>query len=218
MKTVLCFSGGMDSSTLLYKLLADGDEVVCLGVDYGQRHKKELDSARKVAQAANVRFEVADLREITRFLAGSSQTDTSVEVPEGHYAEESMKKTVVPNRNMLMLALATSWAISLKYDRVAYAAHNGDHAIYPDCRAEFISALTGAVELADWHKITLYGPFAALTKGDIAGLGITLGVPFELTWSCYKGQELPCGKCGTCVERLEAFRDAGHPDPLEYQK
>ena len=217
-RTVLCFSGGMDSSTLLYSLLADGDEVVCLGVDYGQRHAKELQAAAAVAAAAGVRFEVADLRGVTRFMLGSSQTDASVAVPEGHYAAESMKQTVVPNRNMLMLSVAAAWAISLRFDRVAYAAHGGDHAIYPDCRQEFIDALGGAIALADWHGVTLHGPFAALSKSDVAALGLRLGVPFELTWSCYKGGEKACGKCGTCVERLEAFADSGAVDPIAYEQ
>ena len=124
-----------------------------------------------------------------------------------------MKATVVPNRNMIMLAVAGGWAISLRFDRVAFGAHGGDHAIYPDCRAEFADAMDAVLALADWHKIQLVRPFVGITKTDIVTLGAKLGVPFENTWSCYKGTELHCGRCGTCVERREAFHLAGIQDP-----
>ena len=149
-------------------------------------------------------------------LAGSALTSSEIEVPEGHYAEDNMKATVVPNRNMILLSVAAGWAISSKYDRIAYAAHSGDHAIYPDCRNEFAEALDGAIRLADWHEVSLYRPFVDMTKADIVSLGAKLGVPFEKTWSCYKGQDLHCGRCGTCVERREAFYLAGVDDPTTY--
>ena len=145
MKTVLIYSGGLDSTVLLYELLAQGDDVAALSVDYGQRHRREIDAAQSIAASLGVEHRVADLSGIRGLLAGSSQTSDDVDVPEGHYAEESMKATVVPNRNMIMLSLAVGWAISRKADRVAYAAHGGDHAIYPDCRAEFVDALARAV-------------------------------------------------------------------------
>jgi 7-cyano-7-deazaguanine synthase len=153
-------------------------------------------------------------------MGGSSQTDKSVPVPEGHYEEESMKQTVVPNRNMILLALAGAWAISTKSDAIAYAAHSGDHAIYPDCRPEFTEAMSDALRLCDWHEVKLMRPFlypTPMSKADIVKLGTSLGVPFELTWSCYKGGEKHCGKCGTCVERVEAFQLAGVEDPTEYE-
>jgi 7-cyano-7-deazaguanine synthase len=217
MKTIVIFSGGMDSTVLLATLIAAGHEVKALSVDYGQRHRKELNAAAALAALYGVEHRVADLRSITPLLAGSSQTSADVEVPEGHYAEESMKQTVVPNRNMIMLAVAAGWAISLKYDAVAYGAHAGDHAIYPDCRDDFAQTLADAIRLADWHTVSLIRPFVNLTKAMIVERGLALGVPFEKTWTCYKGGDKHCGKCGTCVERLEAFEIAGAVDPAEYE-
>ena len=127
-----------------------------------------------------------------------------------------MKSTVVPNRNMILLSLATAWAVSKKADSVSYAAHSGDHAIYPDCRNEFAEALDKAIRLADWQEVYLNRPFVDLTKADIVKLGSELNVPFEQTWSCYEGQEVHCGRCGTCIERREAFYLAGVEDPTEY--
>ena len=215
MKTVLIFSGGMDSSVLLYQMLREGREVFTLGVNYGQRHAKELTFASMIASALKVPFCIADLSSIRPLLSGSSQTDDSIAVPEGHYAEESMKATIVPNRNMIMLAVAVGYAISIGAESVAYAAHAGDHAIYPDCRPEFVDALAHAVSLADWKKVRLDTPFIKMTKADIGALGYTLSVPFENTWSCYKGDEFHCGKCGTCTERKEAL---GCQDPTKYME
>ena len=127
--------------------------------DYGQRHRVELECAAKIIAPLGIRHETADLRSISNLLGGSSQTDDSVEVPLGHYEAENMKQTVVPNRNMILLSLAAAWAIGEKADSVAYAAHAGDHAIYPDCRSEFAEALGGAIALADWHEVKLLRPF-----------------------------------------------------------
>ncbi len=217
MKCVLVYSGGLDSTTLLYHLRARGDEVRCLGVDYGQRHRRELEAARAICERVGVEYRLADLRSIAPLLAGSALTD-AVAVPHGHYAEESMKATVVPNRNMILLSLAIGWAVSLKYDAVAYAAHAGDHTIYPDCRPEFVEAMDRAAGLCDWHRVRIERPFVHMTKADIVRRGAELGVPFELTWSCYEGGEVHCGKCGTCVERREAFERAGVADPTAYAK
>jgi len=216
MKTILIHSGGMDSTVLLYHLLAEGHTVKALSIDYGQRHRKELEFAAELTAQLGVEHKIADLRSVTELLAGSSLTSADIEVPEGHYAEDNMKATVVPNRNMILLSLAAGWAISNRYDHVSYAAHAGDHDIYPDCREEFTDALDKAIRLADWHEVSLHRPFVTKTKADIAALGAELGVPFEKTWSCYKGGELHCGRCGTCVERREAFHLAGIQDPTEY--
>lgn len=218
MRTVLVYSGGMDSTTLLYFLREQGQEVFALSVDYGQRHKKELEYARSLTGDLGVVHEVADLSGIQNLLGGSSLTATDIEVPEGHYAEETMKLTVVPNRNMILLSVAAGWAISKKCDTVSYAAHSGDHAIYPDCREAFAQALDQTIQLADWHVVSLNRPFVDKTKADLVRLGSDLGVPFERTWSCYKGGETHCGRCGTCVERREAFYLAGIADPTEYDK
>jgi 7-cyano-7-deazaguanine synthase len=206
MKTVLIFSGGMDSTVALYWLtLVLERDVLTLSVDYGQRHRKELEYAARMSSALGVKHVVADLSAIQSLLGKNSQTDRSVDVPEGHYAEESMKLTVVPNRNMIMLATAAGYAMAEGADSVAYAAHAGDHAIYPDCRPEFADALSGAIALADWKAMKLERPFITFSKRQIALLGKQLGVDFNKTWSCYKGGEIHCGKCGTCVERKEAL-------------
>ena len=216
MKSIVVHSGGMDSSVLLYQLVQAGDEVKTISIDYGQRHKKEIIQAKEMAKSLGIDHQVADLTSITHLLSGSALTSPDIEVPEGHYAEDNMKATVVPNRNMILLSVATGWAVSQKFDRVAYAAHSGDHAIYPDCRTEFADILGQAIEMADWQKVSLHRPFVDITKADIAAIGAKIGVPFEKTWSCYKGLDLHCGKCGTCVERREAFYLAGVEDPTEY--
>jgi 7-cyano-7-deazaguanine synthase len=127
-----------------------------------------------------------------------------------------MKATVVPNRNMVMIALATAFAISRKANFVAYAAHAGDHAIYPDCRPEFIDHLSKAIDHCDYNPPALVAPFAQKTKAEIVELGFSLRVPFHLTHTCYEGKAIACGRCGTCVERLEAFSLVGREDPLQY--
>lgn len=200
---------------LLAHLLAEGREVHCLSVDYGQRHRRELEAARAICAHYGVDHRLADLRALAP-LFGSNALTGGVKVPEGHYEEESMKATVVPNRNMLLISVATAWAVSLKAESVAYGAHGGDHAIYPDCRPEFAEALDRAVRLADWHEVRLERPFVKMDKAAIVRRGAELDVPFGLTWSCYVGGERHCGKCGTCVERKEAFRLAGVADPTEY--
>ena len=215
MKTILIYSGGLDSTVLLHKLLRGGNTVKCLSVDYGQKHKKELESAKYFCNKFGVVHEIADLSSITKLISSSVLTSDSP-VPDGHYAEESMKATVVPNRNMIMLSVAIGWAINEKFDNVAYAAHNGDHAIYPDCRNEFVENLSKAAEIADWHPVNIIRPFVDISKADIVKLGSQLDVEFEKTWSCYKGKDLHCGKCGTCIERIEAFGLAGIEDKTVY--
>ncbi|MDX1963985.1 MAG: 7-cyano-7-deazaguanine synthase QueC [Pirellulales bacterium] len=216
MKTVLIYSGGLDSTVLLHDLLDQGDQVVALSIDYGQRHRRELIHAEKISKTTGVEWQIADLSPLVPFLAGSSQTSPEIAVPHGHYAAESMKLTVVPNRNMIMLAVAAGWAISLRADRVSYGAHTGDHTIYPDCRPEFVDAMQSALRLADWHPLLLHTPYLQLTKAQIVRRGAALGVDFSQTWSCYEGGAQHCGMCGTCTERKEAFALAGVADPTEY--
>jgi len=217
-KVVVILSGGMDSATLLYHLADAGHEIKTLSINYGQRHVRELESAAALSKRLGVEHQIADLRSINPLLgASNSLSGTEIDVPEGHYEEENMKLTVVPNRNMIMLSVAVGWALSLKFDAVAYGAHSGDHAIYPDCREEFAHALDQAVKLCDWHAMRLMRPFVDLDKGDIAKRGHELSVPFELTWTCYKGLEKHCGKCGACQERLEAFAKHGITDPVTFE-
>ncbi|GHC04011.1 7-cyano-7-deazaguanine synthase QueC [Cerasicoccus arenae] len=216
MNAVLIYSGGLDSTVLLHHLHQAGNELAALSVNYGQRHSREIECARQQCARLGIEHRVADLRSLAPLLGANSLTDSAVDVPQGHYTEETMKATVVPNRNMIMLSVATGWAISRKSDCVAYAAHSGDHAIYPDCRREFAEALDAAIRLADWHEVHLYRPFVDWTKADIAKRGEELGVPFAETWSCYQGGEVHCGQCGTCIERREAFYLAEVDDPTPY--
>ncbi|MGA2935313.1 MAG: 7-cyano-7-deazaguanine synthase QueC [Methanomicrobiales archaeon] len=215
MRSLLILSGGVDSTTLLYDLLHQGYEVEAVTFDYGQKHKKEIEFARKTCKKLNVPNSVLDLK-ILNEVAPSSLTRDSWEVPEGHYTEDSMKQTVVPNRNMIFLSVAAARAIAGGIPHLFYAAHSGDHAIYPDCRPAFVSAMETALHLCDWTDITLHAPYLNLTKADIVKLGTGLGVDYSLTWTCYRGERLACGLCGSCTERLEAFRIAGVEDPLTY--
>ena len=216
-KTVVIHSGGIDSTVLLAHLLSQGREVYALSVDYGQRHRREIEAAKKICEFYKVKHQVADLRALAPLFGANALTDQKVAVPEGHYEELSMKATVVPNRNMLFISVATSWAISLKATTVAYGAHSGDHAIYPDCRPAFAEALDAAIRLADWHEVSLERPFVKMDKTAIVRRGAELKVPMELTWSCYVGGDIHCGRCGTCVERKEAFKLAGVPDLTVYK-
>ncbi|MGA1116129.1 MAG: 7-cyano-7-deazaguanine synthase QueC [Opitutales bacterium] len=217
MKALVLFSGGLDSTVLAAQLLADGAETRLLSIDYGQRHAKELQQAEKIAEALGLPHRILRLPDLGPLLGGSSLTDDQVELPEGHYAEESMKATVVPNRNMILLALAGGHALSLGFDTIAYAAHAGEHTNYPDCRPEFADAMESALGLADGEKLSLHRPFVHLSKTDLVKKGAELDAPLHLTWSCYAGREKHCGKCGTCVERKEAFALAKVPDPTEYE-
>jgi len=217
MKVVHLLSGGLDSAVALKWLLKEGHSLRCMGINYGQRHLKEIESAKMIAADSKVPFEVADLSGIQKFLSASSQTNLSIDVPEGHYASDNMKSTVVPNRNMIMLSVAIGWAVNNKDEAVCYAAHSGDHSIYPDCRPDFAEAVDRCAQLCDWHSVRLLRPFIEMTKTQIVKLGHELQVPFSKTWSCYKGGQAHCGKCGTCVERKEAFLEAGLEDPTEYE-
>jgi len=218
MKALVLFSGGLDSTVLATQMKKDAKETRLLSIDYGQRHAKELDHSQKVADHLGLAHEILKLPQLGQILGGSSLTDKSMTLPEGHYAEESMKSTVVPNRNMILLALAGGHALSIGFDTIAYAAHAGDHTFYPDCRPEFADAMDTALSLADWNTLSLHRPFVDMTKSDLVSLGAELDAPLHLTWSCYAGNEIHCGKCGTCVERKEAFALAKIPDPTKYEE
>lgn len=217
-KAVLLLSGGVDSTTLLYDLLSTkGFEVYPISFIYGQKHEKEVEVATRTCKKLGLGLKVANIDILGR-LAPSSLTRDNIPIPEGHYESQSMKVTVVPNRNMVLIALATSYALGIGANKVYYAAHSGDHAIYPDCRPEFLIQLGKALKLCDYEKVYLEAPYMYWHKEDIVKRGLELGVDYSLTWSCYKGGEYPCGRCGTCVERLEAFEKAGGKDPLEYKE
>jgi len=213
-KAVLILSGGLDSTTLLYDLLNQGYDVSALTFDYHQKHKREILCAKATCAKLRVPQKIVDISVLGE-LAPSSLTRREWDVPEGHYAEESMKQTVVPNRNMVFLSLAASYAIGIGAQELCYAAHAGDHAIYPDCRPVFVSAMETALHLCDWKDLMLRVPYVRMSKGDIVKKGLALGVDYANTWSCYNGGERPCGKCGACTERREAFLEAGARDPLD---
>jgi 7-cyano-7-deazaguanine synthase len=214
---VTVLSGGMDSTVLAH--LAQGlfDKVDLISVDYGQRHRIELDYAARTAQQLGCRHDVLDLP-LGPMLTGSALTDDTVEVPHGHYAAENMALTVVPNRNAILISLAYAVAVAREADAVLVGVHAGDHFVYPDCRSPFVDALGQALRIGNegFGNVRLEAPFVHHSKTDIARLGQRLGVDWTSTWSCYEGGQRHCGRCGTCVERREALRDAGVEDPTEY--
>ena len=206
----------MDSTTLLYDIIKQGYNVNALSFNYGQKHKIELKCAVATCIKLGVPHEIIDLKVLGE-IAPSALTREEFEIPEGHYEDENMKQTVVPNRNMTMLSLATAYAIGIKAKYLFYGAHAGDHDIYPDCRKEFVQAMKKVIKLADWEKVELKAPYLDIDKGDIVIKGKKLKVDYSLTYTCYKGREKACGKCGSCVERLEAFEKAGIKDPILYE-
>lgn len=214
MDAVLILSGGLDSTTMLYRMLSVGYQVHALTFNYGQRHKKEVDCAGKITSLLKIPHTVIDLSCISGLL-GDSALLGGKDVPKCHYTEDAARQTIVPNRNMIMLSIATGYAEARVIPRVFYAAHKNDSAIYPDCRAEFVDAMKPAIRLATaWNPVELEAPFINMTKAEIVKLGIDLNVPYELTWSCYRGEEKPCRECPTCIEREEAFALNDAIDPL----
>lgn len=216
MKVVVLCSGGMDSVTALYWARREHDVVAVASFDYGAKHNhRELPFAAEHAVKLGLRHEVIPLEFVNRLFASDLLTSGG-EIPEGHYAAENMKQTVVPFRNAIMLSIACGFAESVGAQGLVIAAHTGDHTIYPDCREDFMRAMGEAMRLGTDAGVQLLRPFIALSKGQIAAEGARLGVDFARTWSCYKGGAVHCGKCGTCVERREAFLQAGIADPTVY--
>lgn len=213
--SVIIVSGGLDSITLLY----DKAETIALAIsfDYGQNHsKKELPYAEYHCQKLGIPHITIPLTFMHQYFK-SSLLEGAEAIPEGHYEEENMKSTVVPFRNGIMLAIATGIAESHELKRVYIANHGGDHTIYPDCRPEFIDAMDKATSAGTFVDVRVEAPYTNISKADIVRRGTALGIDYTKTWSCYKGSEMHCGKCGTCVERKEAFADAGVEDPTEYE-
>jgi len=211
-KALIVYSGGLDSFTLLNLAKQKFRQVMAVSFDYGQKHRKELNFASECAQRLNIEHKVIRLP-FEEFLSESALVGTT-KVPEGNYDKEKMKLTVVPNRNMIMISVAASLAISKKINYVWYAAHSGDHEIYPDCRPEFISKLSNVLEICDYHKIVLEAPFQNLTKTEILKIGLEMKLDYSQTWTCYEGKDLPCGKCSACIERANAFNENNAKDPL----
>lgn len=211
---LVLLSGGLDSSTLLGNAFEEGYAVRgAVFVNYGQRHLRERKSAVEVALHYNVPLTELDLTSFGAAVA-SALTTPGAEVPHGHYAQANMAQTVVPNRNAVMLSAAAGIAKTQLASVVLTAVHAGDHPIYPDCRPDFIDALSIATSLG--CGVRILAPFVNWTKADIAKQAYHLQVPVHLTWSCYEGGNIHCGRCGTCVERAEAFHTARVPDPTFY--
>jgi 7-cyano-7-deazaguanine synthase len=216
MKVCVLLSGGMDSVAAFYEVLNRHEVLACLSFDYGAKHNsREIPYGALHAARHQVRHEVIAL-DFINSLFKSDLLKSGGEIPDGHYAEQSMKQTVVPFRNGIMLAIAAGYAESIDAEALVIAAHSGDHAIYPDCREPFMQAMATAMGEGTYARIQLLRPFIAMDKAGIAKRGAELGVDFGNTWSCYKGGEVHCGVCGTCVERREAFILANLPDPTVY--
>lgn len=215
-KVVVIFSGGMDSFTVLNKVVKQGYEAYALSFDYGQRHKKELEYAARVCASLNIHHKIIDISAINELIGGSSLT-SDIDVPEGHYQQQSMQTTVVPNRNMILLSMAVGYAVSLKSSKVFYGAHSGDHAIYPDCRPEFVHKMNDVCAIANYEAVEILCPYLDVSKIDILTDGLKMGLDYYNTWTCYNGREKACGKCGACQERLEAFAENQTEDPLDYE-
>ena len=212
---ILILSGGMDSTTLLY----DYKERIALAVsfDYGSKHNaREIPFARLHCERLGIEHLVIPLEFMGRYFQ-SSLLVGGEDIPEGHYEEENMKSTVVPFRNGIMLSVAVGLAESRGLKYVMMANHGGDHTIYPDCRPEFVDAFDKTAQAGTFNGVRLLSPYCNMTKGQIAARGKELGIDYSKTWSCYRGGDKHCGKCGTCVERQEALAEAGIPDPTDYE-
>jgi 7-cyano-7-deazaguanine synthase len=217
MKICALVSGGMDSVVALHDAARRHQVAGALSFDYGSKHNaREIPMAAAQAAALGIPHRTIALPFINECFA-SDLLQSGGDIPEGHYEESSMQRTVVPFRNGILLAIAAGYAESIGAEGLVIAAHGGDHAIYPDCRQEFMDAMGSAIRLGTYAGIALLSPFQSMDKAGIARLGAELGVDFRLTYSCYNGRERHCGKCGTCVERREAFLLAGCPDPTDYE-
>ena len=213
--SVIIVSGGMDSITLLY----DHKDEIALGIsfDYGSNHNaREIPFAKMHCERLGIKHITINLDFMHQYFK-SSLLDGAEAIPEGHYADDNMKSTVVPFRNGIMLSIAIGIAESNNLDQVFIANHGGDHTIYPDCRPEFINAIDAAATAGTYNNVKVVAPYTQITKSDIACIGKKLGIDYTETWSCYKGGEVHCGKCGTCVERKEALAEAGIEDKTIYE-
>lgn len=216
-KTVLSYSGGLDSTVLLYKLIAEGDEVHCLNFHYGSKHNDtERIQAKKICAQNSVPFIDIELPFIDK-LFNSDLLQSGKNLPLGHYSEASMKQTVVPGRNTIMLSIAIGYAESCNAKRVAIANHADDHGTYPDTRPEWVASMGLVAYHGTFEHIKLYAPFTHLRKYELCQLGQELNVPLKDTWTCYAGGSIHCGECGACTSRKEAFSNADIPDPTLYQ-
>ena len=214
--TVVIYSGGMDSFTVLHRALREGLNVHVLSFDYGQRHARELDTARQVCASLGLPHQVVDIRAIHGLIDNSALTNPAQAMPQGDYDADNLRATVVPNRNMILLSLAIAKAVNIGAERVDYGAHGGDRVLSPDCRPEFVEAMNHVAGIANFEPVKLHAPYLKVSKADILRDGLAMGLNYRHTWTCYEGRELACGVCGSCRERLDAFAANGVTDPLAY--
>lgn len=215
-KAVVIYSGGMDSYTVLHRALRAGFEVHALSFHYGQRHSRELETASQVCQQLGVAHQVVDIRAIHGLIGNSALTDADRDMPGGDYDADNMAATVVPNRNMILLSLAIGHAINIGANVCFYGAHGGDHVLYPDCRPEFVEGVNAVAAVADFNPVRIAAPYLHDSKHTILADGLSMGLDYAQTWTCYLGGEYACGQCGSCRERLAAFAEQGVDDPLTY--
>tara|TARA_Y100000310_G_scaffold340952_1_gene438480 strand:- start:1746 stop:2438 length:693 start_codon:yes stop_codon:yes gene_type:complete len=224
-KAVVVYSGGMDSFTVLHRAIESGAEVYAINFNYGQRHDVEISKAIEVCYDLGLPFKRVNIVALNSLINNSALTG-DIEVPKGHYEDETMKQTVVPNRNMMLLSMAAAYAVNIGATELWYGAHSGDHAIYPDCRPEFVEAMEKVLAIANYEPIELVVPFIHGNKQTILEWGMQRELDYSKTWTCYDpqwdglvkrlGEPKACGKCGSCQERLEAFELIGQTDPVEY--
>lgn len=215
-KSLIVLSGGMDSVTLLY----DRQEEIAIAItfDYGSNHsQREIACAKYHCQQLGIKHIVIPLEFMHKYFK-SSLLEGADAIPEGNYDEDNMKSTVVPFRNGIMLAIGCGMAESYGLSHVLIANHFGDHSIYPDCREDFIRPMSEAMQHGTYAHVDIVAPYTNISKAEVCRIGTRLGVDYSKTYSCYKGGEKHCGKCGTCRERKEAFQEAGVPDPTEYEE
>lgn len=217
-RAVVIYSGGMDSFTLLHRAQREGYALHVLSFDYGQRHARELDVAARVCKYLGIAHRIVDIRAIHGLIDGSALTDPSREMPSGDYEEGNLTATVVPNRNMILLSLAIAHAVNLGADKVFYGAHGGDHVLYPDCRPVFVEKMNAVAAIANFDAVEICAPYLHSSKREILADGLAMGLDYADTWTCYLGEELACGECGSCRERLAAFAAHGIEDPLRYRQ
>lgn len=226
MKALILFSGGLDSTTALAVAIDKygKDNVIALSITYGQKHKKEIEASNKIAAYYNIEHIYLDLSKIFEFSNCSLLEKNNLEIPKGDYKSQlknnndELLSTYVPFRNGLFLSSAAVIALSKGCDEIIYGAHSDDiKEVYPDCSKEFTKAINDAIYIGSSEKVKVSGPFVGLHKKDIVKLGLGLNVPYNLTWSCYEGNEKACGKCATCIDRIKAFKENGVNDPIEYE-
>ena len=214
-KIIVVYSGGLDSFTLLNEAIRSGKDISALSFDYGQKHRKELHFVEKFCTQESIDSKIVDISSIKELFQGSSLTD-DIDIPKGHYEDDSMKSTVVPNRNMILISLALGYAVTKEAEEVWFGAHAGDHAIYPDCRPEFVEKMDSVARIANYSPIAIKAPYITMSKTEILAIGLNMQLDYGLTWTCYEGKDLACGSCGACHERLESFAANNVIDPIKY--